>query len=46
MARLCAELEEAGASEDLARASRLLRLLETEFGRVRPALEVQVGAGR
>jgi CheY-like chemotaxis protein/HPt (histidine-containing phosphotransfer) domain-containing protein len=42
MAEICAQLQEAGASGDLARAPELLRRLEEEFGRVRPALEEEV----
>jgi HPt (histidine-containing phosphotransfer) domain-containing protein len=39
MSRICAELEDAGASGDLSRAPALVGQLEEEFGRVRPALE-------
>nr|MDQ3317199.1 response regulator [Actinomycetota bacterium] len=45
MAAICAELEEAGASGDLARAPGLLERLEEEFGRVRPALEAEMEGG-
>jgi PAS domain S-box-containing protein len=38
LAEICAELQEAGASEDILRALELLRQLEEEFSRVRPAL--------
>jgi two-component system sensor histidine kinase/response regulator len=41
MTALCAQLQEAGASRDLAGAPELLERLEEEFGRVRPALEVE-----
>jgi PAS domain S-box-containing protein len=41
MAKICAELQAAGASEDLLRTVELLRQLEEEFGRVRPALEAR-----
>jgi HPt (histidine-containing phosphotransfer) domain-containing protein len=39
MARLCAELETAGTNRDLARATRLLRRIEAEFGRASEALK-------
>jgi two-component system, sensor histidine kinase and response regulator len=38
IARLCAQLQEVGASGDLKRAPRLIAQLEDEFDRVRPAL--------
>jgi HPt (histidine-containing phosphotransfer) domain-containing protein len=38
MARVCAQLEEVGASGDLKRAPRLIVQLEEEFDRVRPVL--------
>ncbi len=46
MARICAKLQEAGASGDLVGAAELLGQLEEEFGRVRPALEDQVTGRR
>ena len=42
MAKISAELQDAGASGDLSRAPGLLELLEDEFERVRPALEAEV----
>jgi PAS domain S-box-containing protein len=42
MAQICAELQEAGASEDGPRALELLRQLEQGFGRVRLALEARL----
>jgi CheY-like chemotaxis protein len=41
MSEICAEIEESGASGDLARAPGLLEGLEEEFGRVRQALEAE-----
>jgi two-component system, sensor histidine kinase and response regulator len=41
MAELCAELQEAGASGELASAPELLERLEAEFERVRPALRTE-----
>jgi HPt (histidine-containing phosphotransfer) domain-containing protein len=41
MASLCAKLRDAGASEDLSSSSELLKRLEAEFERVRPALEAE-----
>jgi HPt (histidine-containing phosphotransfer) domain-containing protein len=46
MAQICAELQDTGASGDLARAPELLEQLEAEFGRVRPALEAEVARSR
>jgi two-component system, sensor histidine kinase and response regulator len=46
MAEICGELQNAGASGDLARAPRLLERLEEEFGRVRPALEAELARSR
>jgi CheY-like chemotaxis protein/HPt (histidine-containing phosphotransfer) domain-containing protein len=48
MARICAELEKAGASRDLSCTPALVGQLEEAFGRVRPALEAEaekVGSG-
>jgi signal transduction histidine kinase/PleD family two-component response regulator/HPt (histidine-containing phosphotransfer) domain-containing protein len=45
MSEICAEIEESGASGDLARAPGLLEGLEEEFGRVRPALEAELEGG-
>jgi CheY-like chemotaxis protein/HPt (histidine-containing phosphotransfer) domain-containing protein len=42
MAAICAELQDVGASGDLGAAPGLLKQLEEEFGRVRPALEAEV----
>jgi PAS domain S-box-containing protein len=42
MTEICAELQEAGASEDGPRALEQLRQLEEEFGKVRPALEARL----
>jgi HPt (histidine-containing phosphotransfer) domain-containing protein len=42
MTKLCAELEDAGASGDLSHAQQMLQQLEAEFTRVRPALEAEV----
>jgi HPt (histidine-containing phosphotransfer) domain-containing protein len=44
MAKICAELEYAGASGDLSYAPELLGRLEEEFSRVRPALEAETAA--
>src|SRR5215211_5004607 len=41
MAAICAELQDVGASGNLARAPELLGRLEEEFERARPALEAQ-----
>ncbi len=41
MAQICAELQDVGAAGDLSRVPALLGRLEGEFGRVRPALEVE-----
>ncbi|HET7272842.1 MAG TPA: response regulator, partial [Rubrobacter sp.] len=46
MSSLCAQLEDAGSSGDLSRVPQLLGDLEAEFGRVRPALEVEMFRGR
>jgi two-component system sensor histidine kinase/response regulator len=45
MAAICAELQDVGASGDLARAPGLFEGLEEEFGRVRPALEAELEDG-
>jgi signal transduction histidine kinase/DNA-binding response OmpR family regulator len=45
MSAICAELQEVGASGDLARARGLFEGLEEEFGRVRPALEAEIEGG-
>ena len=45
MSAICAELQDVGASGDLARAPGLLGGLEEEFGRVRPALEAEMEGG-
>ena len=42
MEALCAELEEAGRSEDLSAASGQISRLEQEFGRVRAVLEKEL----
>jgi PAS domain S-box-containing protein len=42
MAEICAELREAGVAEDVLRAVEVLRQLEEEFARVRPALEARL----
>src|SRR5215212_5071318 len=42
MAQMCARLEESGASGELWRAPELLDAIETEFGRVRPALTAAI----
>ena len=42
MAGICQELEEAGSSGDLSNAATLLDRLESEFERVRSALEAEV----
>jgi two-component system, sensor histidine kinase and response regulator len=44
MAEYCAGLQDAGARGDLAHSIELLERLEAEFGRVRPALAVEVRA--
>jgi two-component system sensor histidine kinase/response regulator len=44
MAKICAELENVGASGDLSYAPELLGRLEEEFSRVRPALEAETAA--
>jgi two-component system, sensor histidine kinase and response regulator len=41
MAAACSELQEVGASGDLARARELLEWTEAEFERVRPMLEAE-----
>jgi hypothetical protein len=46
MAALCAELQDVGSAGDLSRAPALLRQLEQEFGRVRPALEAEAENAR
>ncbi len=46
MATLSAQLQEVGASGDLAGAPQLLERLEEEFGRVRPALEAEIVRSR
>jgi HPt (histidine-containing phosphotransfer) domain-containing protein len=45
MSRICAGLEDAGASGDLSRAPELVGQLEEEFDRVRPALEAATRNG-
>jgi CheY-like chemotaxis protein/HPt (histidine-containing phosphotransfer) domain-containing protein len=45
MAAICAKLQDIGASGDLTRAPELLKQLEAEFERVRPALEAEVAEG-
>ena len=45
MSAICADLQDVGASGDLARAPGLLEGLEEEFGRVRPALEAEMEGG-
>ena len=45
MSAICAELQEVGGSGDLTRAPELLRGLEEEYGRVRPALEREMEGG-
>ena len=42
MAQICAELQDVGASENLARVPGLLDQLESELDRVRSALEDQI----
>src|SRR5215218_10319405 len=42
LAQMCARLEESGASGELSRAPELLDAIETEFGRVRPALTAAI----
>ena len=46
MAAICEELQNAGASGDLARAPEQFGRLEEEFGRVRPALEAEMARSR
>ncbi|HEV2743728.1 MAG TPA: response regulator, partial [Rubrobacter sp.] len=45
MSAICAELQDVGASGDLARAPNLLEGLEEEYGRVRQALEAEMEGG-
>ena len=45
MSAICSELQDVGASGDLARARELFEGLEEEFGRVRPALEAEIKGG-
>jgi len=45
MSAICADLQDVGASGDLARARGLLEGLEEEYGRVRPALEAELEGG-
>ena len=45
MAALCARLQDIGASGYLTHAPELLKQLEAEFERVRPALEVEIAEG-
>ena len=45
MSAICAELQDIGASGELARAPDLLEGLEEEFGRIRPALEAEMEGG-
>jgi CheY-like chemotaxis protein len=42
MARMCARLEEIGASGELSRAPELLDAIEAEFGRIQPVLTAAV----
>jgi HPt (histidine-containing phosphotransfer) domain-containing protein len=42
MAEICAEIQALGASSELSRVPELLDTLETEFERIRPALEAVV----
>jgi CheY-like chemotaxis protein/HPt (histidine-containing phosphotransfer) domain-containing protein len=42
MAEICAEIQALGASNELSRVPELLDALETEFERIRPALEAAV----
>ena len=44
MARICADLQGLGARDDLSRAAGLIKELEKELGRVRPALEKETGS--
>src|ERR687889_737818 len=44
MAEICAEIQALGASSELSRVPELLDTLETEFERIRPALEAAVTA--
>ncbi len=46
MAAICSELQDAGESGDLSGASELLKVLEAEFERVRPALETERAGAR
>jgi HPt (histidine-containing phosphotransfer) domain-containing protein len=43
MSTICAELQDIGHSGELVSAPVLMERLEAEFGRVRPALEAEVG---
>jgi HPt (histidine-containing phosphotransfer) domain-containing protein len=45
MAAICSELEDVGASADLAVAPALLERLDAEFERVRSALTTETEAG-
>jgi hypothetical protein len=44
MAEICTEIQALGASGELSRVPELLDALETEFARIRPALEAAVTA--
>ncbi|MDQ3965352.1 MAG: response regulator [Actinomycetota bacterium] len=44
MAKICEQLEDVGASGDLARAPELLKRLEAEFDHVREALRAEIGS--
>ncbi len=46
MAGLCAELQDAGVSGDLSRASELTGWLQVEFRRVRSSLEAEKSTHR
>jgi two-component system sensor histidine kinase/response regulator len=46
MGKVCAELEDVGASGDLSCAPALLERLEGEFERVRPVLEAEIARSR
>jgi CheY-like chemotaxis protein len=46
LAELCQELEAASLSGDLARAPQQVAAIETEYGKVRPALAAQINEGR
>jgi hypothetical protein len=46
MAAACSELQEVGASGDLARARELLEWTEAEFERVRPMLEAETAGSQ